>query len=1121
MRKAVGAEFGAWRSPLTSPTAARLAVAIGGSVFLFVAVWRERSAEFVARRAWGELSPVLEGWAQWSWSLTSAVLDRPDPILSVGGAVLGLLAIASLFFGWRRGLAGWLWLLGVLSVAIAQRSLLRDHALPGIIGYAGALFAAFLFGWLIQRRQTSYPEQARNQDYVAALWVLIVALFLRLWALGELPGRFEGEMGVSMLASSSWYSLVNYLADAVTTSSIGCAHLFVQWASFAALGDSVYALRASAVAMGVATVWNLFWFVRQHVGLQGALCAAVLAICGAEQLWWSRSENTYFIAVCLASVITVRLTAWLLAQPSWHRAFVVALWMGATRLFYLAAVTLAAIPILGLLHGIVFMPANRQKLLKVCLVLLLGVALWASSLSWVHLLSKGEWQWIHPAVHGELTGSDSTPVLQRLKAIGERMVVNTLQVVWECTVQGSFSQWYQRHTWPYTPTMINVGIVGVSVLGVGIALGQCRSLAPAILLLWLAVASLPALLSIEPADRRMAGAFPAVYALAGYGWQQVVNWLRQGGSKFLTALWCLPGWVVLLVIASSSASSHLRLPKAEVGLATLGRATKEIFRTSEALYYEMDEAAWPLLVMVHSSVWRQRLPCAERLMPGRWLATLLEQPCSFQDVVWRLMVPPAVGEQRRAQYTPPSRWSVFVADFPDVGRKRQLLRQLFPQARERRVGTPDWNFSLTLFSVSRSDVEALQQPERREEPLRPQTLGEANRPLCLAKLRGAVLTPDDGWYLWRVDEPFHVAAWKIGDASGSEEIKVALPLASGFQPFELETHGPCGKHPAVLMKEEGGSWRSVPVWNWGLADDELTRAAGVVAYEGYFSQGRFGEEWGEIVDMGLADSEGGVALVFQNGGYEFWEFDLTGKRLQSHPLDLPGSVVVNGFVPGPQGYRFVHTESGMFVTDRDGRVLYRWPEGGVAPIRPQVVWWNEGQTLLAAIPGAAEIRQFDLAGRVLGATRAFQGGPRRLFEPTALAYDSSQKIFAVAESDGRVLLLRMQGLNPLDLVFVGELRPPMSVRRLAVRVLTFDRHGRLLVGDPESPRLFVYDVGGRRLMAQERENDWPAQLEGVGVVRRVVPWDGELLVLAGGPGAVRFVERGSAGGTESGVHGQP
>ncbi|GBD25070.1 hypothetical protein HRbin30_00385 [bacterium HR30] len=1101
------AEFAreAGRSLIASGPFVRIAATLAACALTVIAVYRERTAEFAPRRVWGELSPVFETLGQCGWRLTSVVLDWPDLVLASGGLVTALLVIAWLVFDWHRGWVASLWLLAALSAGVGQWAFLRGKVSVGVGAYACALCLAVAFGWLVQSRQALGPRAVTNKDYAAGLWVLIIALFLRLWALDELPSRFEGEMGLSMLAGSSWQSLKNYLVDALTTASIGCAHLFVQLASFLALGDSVFALRASAVLMGAAVVWNLFWLLRRYVGPQGAWCAALLAISSAEQLWWSRSENSYFIAVCLAGVITARLSAWLLASPSWRKAIIVAVWMGLTRLFYLAAVTLVAIPSLVLLHRMVFDRTHVRQYAGAFFVVLLGVGLWASSLSLVHLVSKGEWRWIHPAVHGELADAESTPLLQRVAAVGERVVQNARQVARQWTIETGFSQWYQRQTWPYPPTILHVGIVALGVLGVGIALAQWRYPFPAMLLMWFFLACLPALLSIEPAERRMAAAFPAFYALAGYGWGHAVNWICSSSSTFLKASWHLAGWIVLVMIGWSSASSHLTLPRAEVGLATLGRATKHVFRASEAVYYEMDEAAFPLLVMVHSSLFRQRLPCTEALAPASWLTTLLEQPCSFNDVVWRLMSP-TLRAQRQAQYVPPSQWSVLLAAVPDAERKRQLLRHLFPNGREHWIGTPDWNFSLTVFTVTRSDLEALQRFEVVEEPPLAGPGVEEKEAGCTMTLRGALFVPRDGWYRWRLAAPFEPLAWTIGNESGTFEVHSNVPLTAGFHLAQWKVRGPCGERPALFLKEHGESeWRSVPLWNTELGRDELTRATRVVAHEGYTSHGRFGEQSGEFLDLGIADTSGMVALVWRDGRYEFLELDAAGQPLASYRVDIPGHTVVNGFVPGPQGRRFVHTESGMWVTDREGRMLRRWPVGP-GPIRAQIVWWDDGNTLLAAVPAAAEVQWFDLAGRLLGATSTFDGGPRRFLEPTALAYDPSRRIFAVAEADGRILLLRIRGSNPLDLAFERELRPPLSVRRMAVRVLTFDGQGRLLVGDPERPAVFAYDSAGQRLMAQQPENDWMSQVPALGVVRRIVPLEGQLLVLAGGHGAVRFQE---------------
>ncbi|MCX8072050.1 MAG: hypothetical protein N3C12_06325 [Candidatus Binatia bacterium] len=1090
------------RSPVERAWGAVAAVACA---FVFLAIWRERNAEFGPRRVWGELSPLFEACAEWGNALTSAVLQEPRRLFLVSAVLGALVGILSLFWSWRRGLVGLVWIAAALATIGAQWAILGNELRLGKVVYLCALGAAVLVGWWLQRFPEVSPEPIRSTDFVLALWLLIVAVFLRLWALDELPRRFEGEMGLSMLAGSSWYSLKNYLVSAVTTASIGCAHLFAQWAAFVAWGDSVFSLRASGVVLGVALVWNLFWLLRNYVGRDAAWCGTLLALCGAEQLWWSRSENTYFIAVCFAGVVTARLAAWLVTEPCWQRAVVVALWMGATRLFYLAAVTLVLVPPAVVLHQLIFNRPRRLRYLGALFVLTAGVGLWWSSLSLLHLVSQGEWRFIHPALHGELTGAGAASLGERLIAVATRVANNAAVVAAQWTVSSGFSQWYERQTWPYPPTVINVGIVGVGILGLGTALGQLRRGGSAVLVAWFVSGCLPALLSTDPADRRMAAAFPALYALAGYGWQQVMFWIRGCGSSFVTWSWRLPALAALAAIALSSAASHLALPKAEVSLAKLGRATRDVFRTSEAIYYEMDPAALPLVVMVHSSLWRERLPCIQALSPRLWLSTVIEQPCGFDDAVWTWMVPDEVRRSRRANDHEPRRWTVFLAAVPDAQRKLALLRRLFPQGKEQWVGTLDWSFSLTVFTAERAGLELLQVSESTELPATGEGASHVAG-VCTVAMRAALFARDDDWYRLQALPPFELLRWKLGDFSSSPDPGASIPLTSGFHPVELESRGPCGSLPRMSIRgAEETTWRVAPLWSPWLGEDPLTRAPRMAIYDGFRLDRRIGEEEGNFVDLGLDPLTGLVALTWRDGRYWFLELDERGRLGASYSLDLPGGTIVRGFVPGPSGHRLLHAESGMFVIDRLGRVVYRWPFQP-SPIRPQAVWWDEGQSLFAAVPAVAAVVQFDLAGNVLSRIHHFTGGLGRFVEPTGIAYDPQTERFAVAEADGRILLLRMRENRPHDLVLDTEVRPPWSVPAGAVRVLAFDHQGRLVVGDPEKPWLFVYDREGRRLLAREPAADWRALLEPVGVPARVVPFDGALLVVAGGPGVLRFEE---------------
>ncbi|GIW44469.1 MAG: hypothetical protein KatS3mg077_1751 [Candidatus Binatia bacterium] len=1083
----------------------RFVTGLAACVFVFLACWRDRQAEFQPRTIWGELSPLFEKLREWGYGLTLAALDRSDLVILIGCATGAILAAIALLLGGRRALVLWLWLLAALGVAGGQWALLQERWSVGLAGYAVGFVLAAFYGWRIRSHQPAPPPPPTSNDYALALWVAILCTFSRLWALLELPARFEGEMGISMLAGTSWPSLKAYLVESISAVSIGCAHLFVELASFVAFGDSVFSLRATSVVFGIATVWNLFWLLRQHVGREAAWWGSVLAICAAEQLWWSRSENSYFIAVCFAGVVTSRLTAWLVADPRWYKALLVAVWMGTTRLFYLASVTLFLLPLFAMAHALLVERQRRHQRVVALGILAIGVGLWATSLSLVHVAVRGEWRWIHPAAHAEISGDAQPPLGERIRFIAQRLADNVVAVAKQWTVVSGFTQWYQRHTWPHPPTIINIGMVAAGVVGLGVALGQWRSWFPSMLVGWFVLGSLPALMSIEPADRRMAAAFPAYYALASYGWQHVIDWVRTGQRPLVTWAWRLAGWGILGLVALSSLSTHLMLPKREVSLAALGRATRDIFRSSEAIYYEMDPAALPLVVMVHSSQWRSRLPCTDPLAPSSWLSTIIERPCSFGDIVWNLMIDKDARWHRKVADSPPRQWTVFLAAVPDAERKRALLRRLFPNGRERHVAAIEWSYDLTLFTATQSDLEGLQSPEIVERPILEVQAGEQGFPACLTLVRASVFAPRDGWYAWKVEPPWQLLRWGLGVAAGTDNAGSPMPLTSGFHSFHLETRGPCGRLPTVLLRGEGqDEWRPATLWSGWLANDVLTKAAPYTSYPGYESAGRVIEDWGEIVDIGPSGPDSIVAAVWREGRYWLVEGSLSGGVLASHVLAIPATVRIEGFVPGPGGYYWVLTESGVVMTDREGNILHRWrPEA--APIRPQIVWWANGTQVLSAIPGSREIQLADVTGNVLGRIHTFQGGRGHFVEPTGIAFDPETGRFAVAEADGHVLLFRMRAEKPLDWILDAEISVPLSVRG-AARVLTFASGSRLIVGDLEWPLLFFYDREGRRLLAADPDHDWAKQLTGVGVVRRIVSTDGSLLLVAGGRGALHFTE---------------
>ena len=87
--------------------------------------------------------------------------------------------------------------------------------------------------------------------------------------------------------------------------SIGFVHLLPNLVLFRLFGASLYTMRLTAVAFGVAAVPLMYWLVRRLAGCGPAVAATLLLISAPEQLFWSRNENANFIPIALLALLAV------------------------------------------------------------------------------------------------------------------------------------------------------------------------------------------------------------------------------------------------------------------------------------------------------------------------------------------------------------------------------------------------------------------------------------------------------------------------------------------------------------------------------------------------------------------------------------------------------------------------------------------------------------------------------------------------------------------------------------------------------------------------------------------------------------------------------------------------
>src|SRR5262249_19215241 len=124
----------------------------------------------------------------------------------------------------------------------------------------------------------------------------------------------------------------------------------------------------------------------------------------------------------------------------------------------------------------------------------------------------------------------------------------------------NFSHWCQRSQPADFRTIMNVGLTLLLFISLGYLLGQFPDRRAFLLLAWWGIATLPAILSQEPADRRMAMVFPATHAVVGTALAAFLYMIAERGGRLALRLAYVASAIGLALIGVTNLSSHLLLP---------------------------------------------------------------------------------------------------------------------------------------------------------------------------------------------------------------------------------------------------------------------------------------------------------------------------------------------------------------------------------------------------------------------------------------------------------------------------------------------------------------------------------------------------------------------------------
>jgi len=1018
----------------------------------------------------------------------------------------------------RHGAATLAWMATAISfITWGEISVLADAIPRGCVLYGIGILAALVWGFRsplapahpVETRSdaprdpapSTRLDAALSREWPIFLFLMLLTLVTRLYALTELPHEYESEMIISMLASRTLAGLLRYIPEGIGANTNGFAHLLPQWAIFQLLGTSVFSLRFVSVVCGLVCTALFYSLTRRLGGVYIAVVATLLFVTAPDQLFWSRQENTPFQFVTLLALIVASAGLRMVEGLSIRSVSIASITMPLARFFYGPAMVMMLYPPLLYAHSLLFSRATRRTLWYAIPLLVAGVGAWMISLSTASSLISGQpWRFINPTLsagapvwQGEGTFRNANlPTLLQLQAAN--LANNTVTVARAMTYKSGFTTWYRRADPSTHPTAINVAITVLLALGLAYLLGQLYEPRAFALLAWVGLEMLPALLSVDPVPRRMVGAFPGFYAVIAVTVGAIVQQCRAWVPGLITRIlqWALG--LALLLIAWANMASYFLLPMRPTHFDPLFAGTKVAFQRTDALFHNLG-AEWALvLAFGHGDdLFANATPlCYEGVRPRDWLHTALSVTCPFESPTMTYSLSAERLAAARASYDP-QQISFLLEDRPATARDLTLIRALFPD--HPLVALPSIRpvtLSLHLLRTDRQTIEALRSPTLHPSVSDPQSEDLATRAIRDTKLaigsptedasvwiEGSLLIDFPGWFRLAVEpacdavelaingEVARPPAW-IPLTSGAHAVTLRLPTASACTlPLQITA----GRH--VYGDEDRAV--EAPFVASRVATLPEARAARVVRSLGYREEPLPFLQDDTLVDFAVDERDGLTLLLKDTTAYRIERRNADGDVEASWTLPLDPL----GISRAPDGILFVPYRNNIVdVFAADGKLISRWE----TPMVQSATLGHlaDGSILSALTSGAIAV--LDRKGHQISTWFEIEGEVKAFFEPWS-AGATAKGDALIIQSDGTALLLR----TPTD-HFAPHLQRSFRIDFFETSVpasgWTFDEaRDLIIVPDPSSRNILTFTLDGASVMASEPQHDLRAMSHEI--VRRV------------------------------------
>ena len=972
-------------------------------------------------------------------------------------------------------------LLAAPALAVWGQVLLQRKIAPAGIGlYLAAVLCAVVAGRIFpMTRLPGFPQLPSLGDAGPAApglppweWAIVfgltlAGLFLRGYALTENPAYFEGETLPMMLGSYTGHGIRNYLQTEFLGTGNGIFHSLTHYAFYRFLGASIFSIRLVSVFWGVLAIPLLYWLARRIAGRGAASVAGVLFVAAPEQIYWSRTDNTFFEAVAVLAIVTAHLCLSLQERFAARAALAAAAGMVACRFFYTPSWVLFTLPLLLAVHEAIFVRGAFARLRVVAPILLGGFLLWVAGVSVMEFAADEAhgWRFINPAVvRGESAWRAGVPAdarpIQVLARQSARVSRNAGHVLAGMTHNTRYaSHWYTRYYVDQSrQTTTTAGLVVLAALGTGYLLGQFQDRRAALLLFWIAVGLLPGCLSDEPEARRISLMFPALPIAAAVFVTASVRLARLLAGRAVARIVAVTLGIAVAATAGAGAASILLLPTEPPRFDVVRRFVEPLLSRCDLVLHNVAAVSSDVVQVggLDGAVHRSHGQCSQFVHEKDWPRSALDPRCEFNDPVFALNLSEEEIESRRQSFHP-KRVGYILTDATESRPHVALLRRLFPQAPVRELPGDEPENRLFAFELPMSEIDALR-------------LGGVSPPAGGAEsgatVEGGLLLPRKDWYRFRI-EPACPGA-ELAAGSPPAESEHHRPHLAGVHPFSIRFHSAAGCRHPLRVRADTARRPEEPITPLLLAPRAVAAAPAVpvVAIPGYGSAGLFARLEERPADVGV-DARGNVyVLTLGLAGWKVHRFKPDGKEDTVFRGPAPPRLGYASLSVDPVGNCLIRIGPALEIRDPSGAPIGSWKPPYEQPAS-DAAFLPDGRVVLC-FPGRSSVEIFSREGRY-EESLAPAGG--RFATPAGVAV-SPEGTVAIVEETGLARVFR----NP-----PGRWAPqeagrfsvayPEAPYHPDLAGCAFDGSERILFPHRSLASPLAYDVQGRPLMASAPERD--------------------------------------------------